>query len=220
MPGYPHWEAITPTCRAALDVLRKQTFLRKFYLAGGTALALQLGHRISKDLDWFSPTAQLKKAERDKIRHALDRTGKFAVTGEQDTMLFTRLMKAEVSFIYQHHQLVESTIDLEGMALASPIDIGLIKLTAIKDRGTRRDFVDLYCLRHVVTLKHLIDLAEVNYADHLDFLRTLARALAYFDDVEQQPMPDRLKRVRWADVKPYAQEGAQYIVRQQRKRAE
>jgi predicted nucleotidyltransferase component of viral defense system len=83
MPDFLHWEAITPTCHAALDVLRRQTFLRKFYLAGGTALALQLGHRISKDLDWFSPTTQLKKAERDKIRHALDRTGKFAVTGSR-----------------------------------------------------------------------------------------------------------------------------------------
>ncbi len=220
MPDFPHWEAITPTCRAALDVLRKQTFLRRFYLAGGTALAVQLGHRISKDLDWFSPTAQLKKAERDKIRHALDRTGKFAVTGEQDTMLFTRLMDAEVSFIYQHHPLIAPTVDLEGIALASPTDIGLMKLAAIKDRGTRRDFVDLYCLRQIVTLEHLIDLAEVKYIDRPDFLLTLARALAYFDDAEQQPMPDMLKRVRWADVKRYAQEGARHIVQQQRKRAE
>jgi predicted nucleotidyltransferase component of viral defense system len=219
MSDFPHWEAITPACRAVLDVLRKQAFLRKFYLAGGTALALQLGHRISKDLDWFSTTSQLKKAERDKICRVLDRTGKFVVTGEQDTMLFGRLREAEVSFIYQHHQLVEPTIDWEGIALATPIDIGLMKLAAIKDRGTRRDFVDLYCLRPIVTLEHLIDLAEVKYADRPDFLLTLARALAYFDDAEQQPMPDMLRRVRWANVKGYAQEGAKYIVRQQRKRA-
>ncbi len=219
MPDFPHWEAITPACRAALDVLRKQAFLRKFYLAGGTALALQLGHRISKDLDWFSPTAQLKRAERERIRRVLARTGAFVVTGEQDTMLFTRLMEAEVSFIYQHHPLIEPTVDLDGIALASPADIGLMKLAAIKDRGTRRDFVDLYCLRPIVTLQHLIDLAQVKYVDRPDFLPILARALAYFDDAEQQPMPDMLKRVRWADVKRYAQEGARYIVRQQRNRA-
>ena len=215
----PHWEAITPVCRAALDVLRKQPFIRKFYLAGGTALALQLGHRVSKDLDWFSTTAQLKKAERDKIRRALDRAGKFVVTGEQDTMLFTRLMEAEVSFIYQHHQLIEPTIDLDGVALASPTDIGLMKLAAIRDRGTRRDFVDLYCLRQTVTLDHLINLAEVKYADRPDFLLTCARALAYFDDAEQQPMPELLRRIRWADAKSYAQEGAKYIVQQQRRKA-
>ena len=216
----PHWEAITPACCAALDVLRKQSFIRKFYLAGGTALALQLGHRISKDLDWFSSSAQLKKAERDKIRRALGRTGAFVVTGEQDTLLFTRLLDAEVSFIYQHHPLVEPTVDLEGVALASPVDIGLMKLAAIKDRGTRRDFVDLYCLRQVVTLEQLIDRAQIKYMDRPDFLLILARALAYFEDAEQQPMPDMLKRVRWADVKRYAQEGARYIVQQQRKKAE
>ena len=219
MPDFLHWEAITPACRAALDVLQKQAFLRKFYLAGGTALALQLGHRISKDLDWFSPTAQLKRAERERIRRVLARTGAFVVTAEQDTMLFTRLMEAEVSFIYQHHPLIEPTVDLDGIALASPADIGLMKLAAIKDRGTRRDFVDLYCLRQIVTLEHLLDLAQVKYADRPDFLPILARALAYFDDAEQQPMPDMLKRARWADVKRSAQEGAKYIVRQQRKRA-
>jgi hypothetical protein len=84
-----------------------------------------------------SPTDQLKKAERDKIRRALERTGQFVVTGEQDTMLFARLLDAEVSFIYQHHPLAEPTVDLEGVALASPTDIGLMKLAAIKDRGTR-----------------------------------------------------------------------------------
>lgn len=67
----PHWEAITPACRAALDVLRKQSFIGQFYLAGGTALALQIGHRISKDLDWFSASAPLDRAGRDKIRRAL-----------------------------------------------------------------------------------------------------------------------------------------------------
>jgi hypothetical protein len=215
-----HWEAITPACRAALDVLRDQSFIRKFYLAGGTALALQLGHRISKDLDWFSSSAQLKKAERDKIRRILERTGTFVVTGEQDTMLFTQLMEAEVSFIYQHHPLIQPTVDLGGLALASPTDIGLMKLAAIKDRGTRRDFIDLYCLRQVITLEQLIDLTEIKYMDRPDFSLILARALAYFEDAEQQPMPNMLKRVRWADVKRYAQEGAKYIVRQQRKKAQ
>jgi len=215
----PHWEAITPACRVALDVLRKQSFIRKFYLAGGTALALQLGHRISKDLDWFSSSVQLKKVERDKIRRILERAGTFAVTGEQDTMLFTRLMEAEVSFIYQHHPLIEPTVDLEGVALASPVDIGLMKLAAIKDRGTRRDFIDLHCLRQVITLEQLIDLTEIKYPDRPDFSLILARALAYFEDAEQQPMPDMLKRARWADVKRYAQEGAKYVVQQQRKKA-
>jgi len=216
----PHWEAITPACRAALEVLRKQPFIRKFYLAGGTALALQIGHRVSHDLDWFSSSAQLKRIERDRIRRPLERRGAFVVTGEQDTMLFTRLLDAQVSFIYQRHPLVEPTVDLEGLALASPTDIGLMKLAAIKDRGTRRDFVDLYCLRQIVTLDRLIDLVESKYADRPDFSPILARALAYFEDAEQQPMPKMLKRVRWDGVKRYAQGGALYIVQRQRQKAQ
>jgi predicted nucleotidyltransferase component of viral defense system len=215
----PHWKAITLACHAALDVLRRQSFIRKFYLAGGTALALQIGHRISQDLDWFSYTEQLKKVERDKIRRTLERIGQSVVTGEHDTMLFMRLSGAEVSFIYQHHPLVEPTVDLAGVALASPTDIGLMKLAAIQGRGTRRDFVDLYCLRRVVTLERLIDLAEVKYADRPGFLLTLARALTYFEDAEQQVMPPMLKRVRWADVKRYTQGGARYIVQRQREKA-
>lgn len=59
---------ITAGCRQALEVLAGQPFMRSFYLAGGTALALQIGHRISKDLDWFSPTVLLEQAERAEIR--------------------------------------------------------------------------------------------------------------------------------------------------------
>lgn len=215
----PCWDAITPACRAALQVLQKQSFIKQFYLAGGTALALQIGHRISRDLDWFSASVQLNKRDRDRIRRALARYSDFAVTGEQDTIMFTHLKGAEVSFIYQHHPLMEPVLDLNGMALASPTDIGLMKLAAIKDRGTRRDFVDLYCLRHIAPLIRLIDLAEIKYADRSDFMLILARALAYFEDAELQAMPKMLTPVRWDDVKKYAQEGAKYIVRKQREKA-
>lgn len=65
MSVYPM--AITPGCRQALASLRGQPFLDDFYLAGGTALALQLGHRISTDLDWFSASCRLLRA-RHKIK--------------------------------------------------------------------------------------------------------------------------------------------------------
>ena len=66
----------------------------------------------------------------------------------------------------------------------------------------------------------MIDLTEIKYADRPDFLLILARALAYFEDAEQQPMPTLLKRIRWIDVKRYAQQGARYIVQHERKKAQ
>ncbi|MFZ1507947.1 MAG: nucleotidyl transferase AbiEii/AbiGii toxin family protein [Anaerolineae bacterium] len=215
----PHWEMITPGCRQALDVLRDRPFIRSFYLAGGTALALQIGHRVSKDLDWFSATVLLDQADRAEIRRSLTGIGQFTITGERDTMVFSRLFGSEVSFIYQHHPLLEPTVDLDGLALASPTDIGLMKLAAIRDRGTRRDFVDVFCLREIVPLTSLIDLVGQKYADRPDFAAILARALAYFADAEQQPMPEMTRRVKWAEVKRYAEAGARYLVEQQRAQA-
>lgn len=211
-------EAITPQCRRGLDFLRTQGFIRDFYLAGGTALALQIGHRISTDLDWFSTTCKLLAPERDQIRRALERSGEFTVAAEQDAMLFTRLFGAEASFIHQPHPLLEPTVDFNGISLASPTDIGLMKLAAIVSRGTRRDFVDLYCLRDVVSLDRLLELAEMKYADRPSFLLISARALVYFEDAEQQPMPDMLKPVEWRDVQRYCEEAAANLVRRRLRR--
>lgn len=202
------WQLLTPACQRALGVLQSQPFLANFYLAGGTALALQIGHRISTDLDWFTCTQTLVASEREAIRNALETTGDFEVASEQEGMLFTRLCGAEVSFLYQHHPLVQPVVEAEGLRLASPIDIGLMKLAAVNSRGTRRDFVDLYCLREIVTLDQLLDLVPVKYADRPNFLAVAVRALAYFEDAESQPMPRLLRPVKWNEVRRYCESAA------------
>ncbi len=207
-----HLEAVTPACQQALDFLREQEFIRHFYLAGGTALALQMRHRISTDLDWFTSERTLRAAERDDIRHALEKSGQLEIRSEQDGMIYTQLFGAEASFIYQHHPLLEPIVDFNGIPLASPTDIGLMKLAAINSRGTRRDFVDIYCLREIVSLDRLLELAEVKYADRPSFLSIAARALAYFEDAEPQPMPETLTPVEWSEVKRYCEDAAVRLV--------
>ncbi len=208
-----HEEAITAGCRQALDYLGRQRFLQDFYLAGGTALALQIGHRISTDLDWFSPTRCLLAPEREQIRLLLDRSGDFEIASEQDGALFTQLFGTDVSFVHQPHPLLEPTVEYGGVELASPTDIGLMKLAAINSRGTRRDFVDIYCLRETVSLDRLLELAPTKYFDRPSFLAIAIRALAYFEDAEQQPMPRLLKPVRWADVRTYCESAARRLAR-------
>ena len=205
--------ATTPACRQGLDYLRRQAFIGDFYLAGGTALALQIGHRISTDLDWFSTQQHLLPPAREEICLALSASGQFEFASEQDGMLFTRLFGTDVSFIYQHHPLLEPTIEYRGVQLASPADIGLMKLAAINSRGTRRDFVDVYCLQEVVTLERLLELATVKYTDRPSFLAVAVRALAYFEDAEQQPMPRLLTLVRWPDVRVYCETAARRLAR-------
>jgi len=205
--------AITPGCQQGLDYLRRQPFMGDFYLAGGTALALQIGHRISTDLDWFSTQRRLLAPEREQISLALSGSGQFEVVSEQDGLLFTQLFSTDVSFIYQHHPLLEPTVEYRGVRLASPTDIGLMKLAAINSRGTRRDFIDVYCLRESVTLERLLGLAPAKYADRPSFLAVAVRALAYFEDAEQLPMPKLLKPVRWADVRAYCESAARRLAR-------
>ena len=205
--------ATTPACRRAMEHLRTQPFIGDFYLAGGTALALQLGHRISTDLDWFTTTCPLLFPERARLCRFLERTGDLEVISEQDGMLFTRFLGVEVSFLYQHHPLLEPPVVYRGLNLASPTDIGLMKLAAINSRGTRRDFIDLYCLRDVVSLDRLLELAPVKYADRPSFLAVAVRALAYFEEAEQQPVPQMLVPIEWADVRAYCEATARRLAR-------
>jgi hypothetical protein len=205
-------ESITAGCQQALAHLRGQPWLEGYYLAGGTALALQIGHRISTDLDWFTPDHLLETAEREALRSRLMATDAYGDRSEQDGQLYCQIAGTDVSFIYQHHGLLEPTVDYDGVPLASPVDIGIMKLSAINSRGTRRDFVDLYSLRDIAPLERLLQLAEVKYADRPSFLDITVRALAYFADAEQQPMPRMLwKNVQWADVVKYSEAGAKWL---------
>jgi hypothetical protein len=174
---------------------------------------LQIGHRVSTDLDWFSTTQPLLAPEREAISLALGKSGKFEVASEQDGMLYTRLFGVDVSLIHQRHPLLEPTVEYRDVHLASPTDIGLMKLAAINSRGTRRDFVDLFCVREIVPLDRLLELATVKYADRPSFLAIAARALAYFEDAEQQAMPTMLAPVNWAEVKAYCEAAAQRLAR-------
>jgi hypothetical protein len=206
-------DAITPSCQRGIIFLASQAFIKDFYLAGGTALALQLGHRISTDLDWFSASRNLLLPEREAIQSVLSTGGKVEIVAEQDGVLYANLFEMDVSFVYQHHPLIESTIEYQGIQLASPIDIGLMKLAAINSRGTRRDFIDLYCLREIVSLNRLLELAPQKYKDRSSFLAITARALAYFDDAETQPIPRMLIPIRWEDVRTYCEAAARKLTR-------
>jgi hypothetical protein len=140
--------------------------------------------------------------------------GQFEVISEQDGMLYGRLFGVDVSFIYQRHHVLEPTVEYRNVQLASPTDIGLMKLAAINSRGTRRDFVDLFCLQEIVSLDRLLELATIKYADRPSFLAIAARALAYFEDAEQQPMPTVLVPVNWAEVRGYCEAAARRLARQ------
>ncbi|MBI4770005.1 MAG: nucleotidyl transferase AbiEii/AbiGii toxin family protein [Chloroflexi bacterium] len=212
MTFQPHWEAVPEPTRKGLNRLVNIPELSDFYLAGGTALALQIGHRVSYDLDFFSWTNPLGAPERELLARTLSALSGVTVRTAADTMIYASIEDVEVSFIHQHHRLVSPLEKLDALSLAGPIDIGLMKLSAIKDRGRRRDFVDLYCLRHLAPLEVLFDLLAEKYYDRPDFSLHLAYGLRYFEDAESDPRAlAMLEPVRWSQVKEYCQAGARVL---------
>ncbi len=210
--GDLHWNTMDAKTRQTFELLASLPVPDEFYLAGGTALALQIGDRTSADLDFFSSANPFGAVERSLLSRALQRLDAVSIKLETEGQIYTDVADVESSFIYQPHPLLSPSVDVQGIHLASPTDIGLMKLAAIKDRGTRRDFVDLYCLRHIAPLKTLFKLLPQKYFDRPDFSVHLAYALSYFDDAEADlHQLKMIEDVNWEDVKAYCLEGARLL---------
>jgi predicted nucleotidyltransferase component of viral defense system len=211
----PHWEALTPNTQQAFQHLKAQAFIQNFYLAGGTGLALHLGHRFSVDLDFFSENPNsLGTEERAIIRRAVedptltithDKDGTFVVTWQGVGLSF---------FVLDSYPLVTPVATLEKIRVASVKEIGAMKLAAVIGRGTRKDFVDLYFILQQVSLEELFSVAAVKYARVRTFATSATRAMAYFEDAEALPMPKMLDPTPWSKMKRYLEKQATQVGRQ------
>ena len=205
----PHWEALTAETRNAFYLLSRLPFVQRFYLAGGTGLALHLGHRFSVDLDLFSPDSDaVGPDERAVLRDSLEESS-LAITYDQDMTFVATWHGVGISFFrLSLYPLVQPPLLLEGIPVASLAEIGAMKLAAIIDRGTRKDLVDLYYILQHVSLDDLFQVASVKYAHVRTFAISATRALAYFDDAEALPMPRMLDRTAWLKMKRFLEQQA------------
>ena len=196
-----YWNTVTPDMRVILKQFSNTPTGAKFYLAGGTALSLQLGHRLSVDLDFFSPTEDMP-ALRAELEHAL---ASFHAT-LADSAWGNLVYLAEgvrVGFYGYGHPLVAPLVEVDGLRLASVEDIGLMKLDALLSRAMRKDFYDLYFICQKKSLRSLLDLAPQKYPAIRDFEVQSVKRLVYFENAEQDPDPILLQPVTWQAVKQY-----------------
>jgi hypothetical protein len=199
----PHWEAVTPSARVMLATLGQLPLLRPFYLGGGTALALRLGHRISQDLDLFANIESLDDDFRHSIIEEL-RQG-HAVKVLQDSV-FGLVLEANgqaLSFFSYGYSVLESTDLVSGFQIAGMIDIGLMKMDAIAGRGTRRDFYDLYFITSWVSLDKLFAQSSKKYPTSHGFKMRVLVALVDFDSADQDEEPALLLPAEWSEVKAF-----------------
>ncbi len=195
-----HGEILTNLQRKALLRLGPTTAERDFYLAGGTAIALHLGHRRSVDFDWF-----LEGRIEDPLRLATEVRTVAApfVTGQVDRgTLYGTLYGVRVSFLEFRYRLLDPLVSWDdfGCRLAGLRDLACMKLSAIAQRGSRKDFVDLYALGHTgFHLKDMLDWYRQKFG--VEDIGHLLYALAYFDDAETERMPRMIWKVDWKGIK-------------------
>ena len=194
-----HREAAGPGVLSALDALGAALSGRDFYMAGGTALALFEGHRISVDVDLFSkemkdPESLLRTLESD-----LDGIENAAVGRGALSLI---LAGVRIDLIAYRYPLLERPVEVcdHWLPLASRDDIAAMKLAALTARGARKDFIDLWTLlTRRNTLEHYLEAFEAKYSNR--DLGHVLRSLTYFDDAEDEPWPQLIVPVDWEGLK-------------------
>lgn len=192
-------QALTRPAQTLLERLGRRRWMREFYLAGGSGVALHLGHRVSEDLDFFTP----KELNTTLLIQRLRRVGEFDLRTEAWGTVTGILGGVRASFFTYSYPLLEPTQRLFGVGVASLVDIGLMKIVAISQRGSRRDFIDLFFICQEVPLKELLLLLPRKYTGVNYSLPHILRSLVYFADAECEPMPKMLRKVRWSVVKGF-----------------
>lgn len=190
------FRTILPNTLELLKQLSQQPEFKPMRLVGGTALALQLGHRQSIDLDFFSTSP----IDQDKIISIFRQMGTCVINNQTKNILQVDLNGIKVDVVdYSQYDWIDEPIYEEGLSLASAKDIAAMKINAIIGRGTRKDFVDLYVLLQHWSLKEIMTFYHTKYPDYSEYRALLS--LTYFDDADQQSMPIMFISDKWEDMK-------------------
>ena len=205
-----HWQVVTPTMRELLRFIGRRPFARRFYLAGGTALALRLGHRLSVDLDFFSTTDEVTRSTRQEILTALAPLTPQALE-DVDGNLLLEVSGLHIGFFSYGYPLLEPTDNLENIAIVSLVDVGLMKLDALISRGSRKDFLDLYFIAQQIPLPDLLALGQTKYPYARDFELMTVESLVLFENADRDIQPTTLVNVAWEDVRQFFIDQAQVL---------
>lgn len=180
---------VKPATFKLIQQLQALPELAEFYLVGGTALALQLGHRNSIDIDLFTkndftPESLLKFLERD-----------FSILPSFATKntLLSIINNIKVDFITHAYPLVLPPITEEGITFLSLQDIAAMKLNAISNSGKRlKDFIDVYFLLEHFSLSEMIEFYTIKYPRFNPLIAL--KAINYFEDIDPAIDPPQLRK--------------------------
>jgi hypothetical protein len=171
------WELLAPAIPAPV------------YLAGGTAIAVHLGHRVSHDLDFFYHRNAI---DLDQLARAIETVGPFAITMRASGTLNGLFFRTKIQFLHADEvapqRLLAEPIEVAGLRVAELDDLLAMKLKVVGDRGELRDYFDLMTIeqragRSVEEGLQLF-LARFQPPYTQEALGHIVRGLGYFDDIE------------------------------------
>lgn len=193
--------------RKAIMLCANLAFFKKskWYLAGGTALALQVGHRQSVDLDFFTPQNTFSEIS---VERTLLKSKEWQTSYREKGTIYGTMAGAKISLIaYPFFVSAEKFLSFGTLKILKPSDIAVMKIIAISQRGRKRDFVDLYwyCSNRKESLTDIIERAVKQYPGQKHNLPHFLKSLTYFEDAEKDPMPRLFFTATWKDIKKFFQ---------------
>ena len=193
-----HLETVaTPTLELLID-LQNLKSLRETRLVGGTALSLQYGHRISVDLDLFA--YNLDSDFITIISEIKDKGLKIDVRKQSSNIMISMIENIKVDIVNYPYPWIDNKLCEENIVLATDKDIAALKLSAITNRGTRKDFIDLFYLLKRYPLEKMLSFYTNKYGDGSIFM--VLKSLTYFDDAEIDISPNIMdKNINWTTIK-------------------
>lgn len=185
-------QVLSPGTEAILALLSKNPVIQNAYLAGGTAVALQLGHRISYDLDFFTS----HRFEENSLLEEIKRAGNFKLEKIASGTIIGKFKKVRFSFFYYKYPVLFPYQKFGKINVLELRDLSSMKVAAIASRGTKRDFIDLYFLAKEISLCKMFDFYERKYKNLATTMPHILKSFVYFEDAESQDMPYMLKEIK------------------------
>lgn len=190
-------ETVSDTTLELLKTLMQDDLLKDFFLVGGTALALQIGHRISIDLDLFTTDS----FDDNAVLSELENKYNFQLDYQSGNTLKGEIKGVKVDLIAHKYPLVKPLVFISEIRMAAPADIAAMKLNAIVGNGTRlKDFIDIAYLASTLTLSDMINAYEEKYASRNPAM--VIKALDYHIDINFKENIEMLKSdYNWKNIK-------------------
>jgi predicted nucleotidyltransferase component of viral defense system len=192
-----HYEAVPTGAVELLKLLMPLPSLSNYYLVGGTSLALRFGHRLSVDLDLFTPHDVDYTTIVKEVKQLNPTSYKELFSGRTGMQLVINDVKTD--FVKYAYSNISPPETIESIRILSIEDVACMKLSAISQRGAKKDFYDLHLLLEHYTIEELLALFHKKYPDLATF--HIVKSMNYFADAENQVGPELKTKLNWGKLK-------------------